>query len=230
MRSDACEEEMWHIPLPEIGRVCVENDSMMNYTKISHAVSWVLHPVFQPVYLMAVLLTMTLFARYPLPLKLYLVGVVILYAVIIPILAMGVLRSLGWISDYRIDQRRERIVPLLVGAVCYLLCALAVAKIPSAIFLRKLMVAAACCEVVSLTVSLYWKISLHMTGMGAVVALLVVMNIVGAGNMMLPMMVAVLCAGLLASARLYLGCHNAYQVLAGFCSGFVVTSVSMLFL
>ena len=41
------------------------------------------------------------------------------------------------------------------------------------------MVAAACCEVLCLVVSFYWKISLHLTGMGAVVALLVVMNVVG---------------------------------------------------
>lgn len=56
--------------------------------------------------------------------------------------------------------------------------------------------------------------------MGAAVALLVVMNVAGVGNMMVPLMVAILCAGALASARLYLGCHNGQQVLAGFCGGF----------
>ena len=55
--------------------------------------------------------------------------------------------------------------------------------------------------------------------MGAVVALLVVMNVVGVGNMLVPLMVAILCAGALASARLYLGCHNGWQVLAGFKGG-----------
>lgn len=146
--------------------------------------------------------------------------VVALYAIVIPLLSLGVLRSLGRISDYRIDDRRERFLPLLVGAVCYVLCAITIAKIPSAIFLRKFMVAAACCEVLCLVVSFYWKISLHLTGMGAVVALLVVMNVVGVGNMLVPLMVAILCAGALASARLYLGCHNGWQVLAGFCGGF----------
>ena len=80
---------------------------------------------------------------------------------VIPLLWLGVLRSLGRISDYRIDDRRERFLPLLVGAVCYVLCAITIAKIPSAIFLRKFMVAAACCEVLCLVVSFYWKISLH---------------------------------------------------------------------
>ncbi len=66
--------------------------------------------------------------------------------------------------------------------------------------------------------------------MGAVVALLVVMNVVGVGNMMVPLVAAVLCAGALASARLYLGCHNGRQVLAGFCGGFTVSVLAVLFL
>ena len=202
----------------------------MNYTKLSNGISWVLHPFLLPVYLMAVLLTMTTFSHYPPNVKFYLLWVVALYAIIIPLLTLGVLRSLGRISDYRIDDRKERFLPLLVGAVCYVLCAITIAKIPSAIFLRKFMIAAACCEVRGLVVSFYWKISLHLTGMGAVVALLVVMNVVGVGNMLVPLMVAILCAGALASARLYLGCHNGRQVWAGFCGGFAVSVLAVLFL
>ena len=202
----------------------------MNYKKIATGISWVLHPFLLPVYLMAVLLTMTAFSHYPPNVKFYLLWVVALYAIVIPLLSLGVLRSLGRISDYRIDDRRERFLPLLVGAVCYVLCAITIAKIPSAIFLRKFMVAAACCEVLCLVVSFYWKISLHLTGMGAVVALLVVMNVVGVCNMLVPLMVAILCAGALASARLYLGCHNGWQVLAGFSGGFAVSVLAVLFL
>lgn len=202
----------------------------MNYKKIAAALSWVLHPFLLPLYLMAVMLTMTTFARYPSNVKFYLLWVVSLYAIIIPVLSLGVLRSLGRISDYRIDDRRERLMPLMIGAICYVLCAITIAKIPSAIFLRKFMIAAACCEVLCLVVSLRWKISLHLTGMGAAVALLVVMNVVGVGNMLVPLMVTILGAGALASARLYLGCHNGRQVLAGFCGGFAVSVLAVLFL
>lgn len=202
----------------------------MNYKKLSIGISWMLHPFLLPIYMLAVLLTLTAFVYYPSNVKFYLVWVITLYAVIIPVLALGVLRSLGRISDYKIDDRRERYLPLVIGTVCYVLCALTIAKIPGVDFLRKFMLAAACCEAMCLAVSFYWKISLHLTGMGAAVALLVVMNIVGAGNMMLPLMVAVMCAGALASARLYLGCHNGRQVLAGFCGGFVVAALAVLFL
>lgn len=214
------------------GRVGAALKSMnaMNYRKIANTLSWVLHPFLLPVYLMAVLLTMTTFAYYSTQVKFYLMWVVALYAIVIPFLALGVLHSLGRISSFKVDNRRERWLPLAVGILCYILCAITFAKIPSAIFLRKFMVAAACCEAMCLVVSLWWKISLHLTGMGAVVALLVVMNIVGVGNMLIPLMVAILAAGALASARLYLGCHNGAQVLAGFCGGFVVAMLAVLFL
>lgn len=198
--------------------------------KLSAGLSWVLHPFLLPLYMMALLLTSTAFAYYPAGVKLYLTWVVALYTVVIPVLALGVLRSLGRISDFRIDNRRERTLPLLLGAVCYVLCALTIARVPSAVFVRKFMIAAACCEVMCLLVSLRWKISLHLTGMGALVALLVIMNVIGAGNMLLPLTVALLGAGALASARLYLGCHNGAQVAAGFFGGFTVATLAVLFL
>ena len=70
----------------------------MNYTKLSNGISWVLHPFLLPVYLMAVLLTMTTFSHYPPNVKFYLLWVVALYAIIIPLLTLGVLRSLGPVS------------------------------------------------------------------------------------------------------------------------------------
>lgn len=200
------------------------------YTKIANALSWVLHPFLLPFYLVVVLLTLTAFGHYPAGMKIYMVWVIVLYSMVIPMLLLGVLRSLGRISDYRIDDRRERLLPLLIGAACYVLCALTLSKLPAAIFLRKFMLAAACCEAMCFAVTLRWKISLHLTGMGAAVAMLVVMNVVGADRMLLPLMIAILSAGALASARLYLGCHNGRQVLAGFAGGFVVAALALLFL
>lgn len=202
----------------------------MMYKKLSNGISWVLHPFLLPLYLIVVLLTLTVFAHYPANVKFYLLWVVVLYAMIIPLLALGVLRSLGRISDFKVDNRRERLLPLLVGAVCYVLCAITIAKIPSAIFLRKFMIAAACCEVLLPRRVVLLEDQPAPYGHGAAVALLVVMNVAGVGNMMVPLMVAILCAGALASARLYLGCHNGQQVLAGFCGGFAVATLAVLFL
>ena len=88
----------------------------IDYTRLAHGISWVLHPFLLPVYMIVLLLTATTFALFPANMKFYLLWVVLLYAVLIPLLALGVLRSLGRISSYRVDDRRERLLPLLVGA------------------------------------------------------------------------------------------------------------------
>ena len=181
-----------------------------------------------PLYLMLLLLTCTAFATYPLNVKFYLLWVVVLYTMIIPVLALGILRSMNLISDYKIDIRRERIIPLLIGAICYMLCAITIAKIPSVAFMRKFMVAAACSELFCLAVSLKWKISLHLTGMGVLTGLIVLLNFVGVTTMFIPLICVIVAAGLLASARLYLGCHTPTQILVGFSSGFIIATIAVL--
>lgn len=203
---------------------------MKPLSRFAHALSWALHPFLLPLYAVVFLLTCTPFAYYPAGAKFYFGWVIVLYGAVVPVLAVGVLRSLGRISDWRIDERRERLWPLLIGTVCYVLCAVTLAKIPSAAFLRKFMLAAACCEGMCLVVSFYWKISLHLTAMGAAAALLVVMSVADPGRSLVPFVLTVFGAGALASARLYLGCHNGVQIFAGFSAGFCVAVLALLFL
>ena len=61
------------------------------YRKLSNGISWALHPFLLPLYMIGVLLTLTVFAHYPSGVKIYLLWVVALYAIIIPLLALGVL-------------------------------------------------------------------------------------------------------------------------------------------
>lgn len=203
---------------------------MISATRLARALSLALHPFLLPLYMVLTLLVArTAFSYYPAGIKVYLIWVVALFTLGIPLLALAVLRSLGRLKDYRIATRRERILPLAVGVVCCLLCAMTLAKIPSAFLLRRMMLAAAGCELLCLAVTFRWKISLHLTGMGAVVALLTVLSVAGIGDLLWALSLAVAASGALAAARLYLGSHNGMQVLAGFAGGFAVTILVLLF-
>ncbi len=200
-----------------------------NPNRIAHITSTLLHPFVIPLYVVLTLLCAgSVFSYFPFNIKAYLVWVVVLYTIIIPVLAMLLLHSTGRISSYRVGVRSERIRPLVIGAVCYVLCAVTIAKIPSAMLIRMFMISAACCEVMCLVVSLRWKISLHMTALGAVAAILLVLIMAGMGNLTAALITALLCAGALAAARLQLGCHNPLQIAAGFFGGFVLTFVTLL--
>lgn len=199
-------------------------DKKMKKTAV--ALSCAFHPFVLPLYLLLLVFTRTTLAAASVPLKHYVVWTVILYSMAIPALTLGLLRALGRVADWEIDDRRQRTLPLLVGTLCYLLCAYTLLRIPAAELLCKFVFAAACCEAMCLVVSQWWKISLHLTGMGAAVALLTVLALAGAAGIMTPLVCTLLASGALAASRLYLGYHDGFQVLAGFCGGFMVTAIA----
>ena len=196
---------------------------------LAQALSWALHPLVFPIYLVLLLFSQTAFAHFPSAVKWYLAGSVLLYGVLLPVFAICVLRYRGYLPDWKIGERSQRITPLLIGTCCYVLCAVTIGRIDSALFLRKFMIASACCELMCALVTTRWQISLHLTGMGAAVALLVVMNLLALPGMFMPLLWGVAATGLLASARLYLGRHNPWQVLAGFVGGFAITITAIFF-
>lgn len=200
------------------------------YTTLARALSMALHPLVLPLYLVAMLFTQTTFSLFPSGVKWYLGGSVLLYGSLVPMLAVLLLYKIGWLKDLHIHNRRERILPLLIGAVAYMICALVIAKVPQAAFLRKFMLAAALCELFCLVISTEWKVSLHLTAMGAAVALLVVMNSLGLTQLFSWLLWTLLAAGLLGSARLYLGYHKPTQLLVGFAGGFLLTLVALFWL
>lgn len=201
----------------------------MWFRGVAQSLSWALHPFVLPIYLLLLLFSQTAFARFSTSLQIYLIGSVLLYGVVLPLFFILLLRLRGRLTNFRIEEQRERILPLMIGAICYMLCAVTIGRIESADFLRKFMVAAGCCELMCALVTMRWKISLHLTGMGSAVALLVVMNLLALPRMFVPLLVTIGASGLLASARLYLGRHTPLQVAAGFVGGFVLTLVALFF-
>ena len=196
---------------------------------LAQALSWALHPFVLPLYLTLLLFSQTAFAFFTPSVKYYLAGSILLYGVLLPMLSIVVLRYRGWLPDWKIAERRERLVPLMIGACCYMLCATTIGRVETAVFLRKFMVAAACCEMMCALVTTRWQISLHLTGMGAAVALLTVMNILAVPSMFVPLLWGIAAAGALASARLYLGRHTPLQLVAGFAGGFLITLTTLFF-
>ena len=198
--------------------------------RLSRILSWSLHPLVLPLYLLLLLFSQTTFALFSPAVKWYLCGTVLLYGTLLPALCVGVMRLRGWIHDLRLADRRERIIPLICGAACYLLAASTIGRVEAALFLRKFMLAAALCCLFCAATPTRWQVSLHLTAMGSAVALLVVMNILAIPRMFLPMLWCIIGAGALASARLMLRRHTPLQLAIGFAGGFGLTWVAMFFL
>ena len=199
--------------------------------RIAKILSNILHPFLIPIYTEAVLLfSGTIYALYPSRLKLYLIWAVVLYAAIIPMLTMALLKRIQRLRGSEIQRRHKLTVMMFVCAICYLLYAITMMRSPSLILFRKIASSAFLCTMFSLIMARFMRHSTHLTAMGAAVALFVMLNIVGEPAVFWPLIYTLLVAGLLASVRLYLGRNRSLQLLIGFVGGFCLTALAMLYL
>ncbi len=199
---------------------------------IAKIISNVLHPCLVPIYAILILMVAgTVYHYYPLRLQLYLVWVITLYAAILPMLSMALLKRLHRLRGRELPRRYHTAVMLIVGAVCYALYAFTMMKAPSLILFRKIAVAGVMCNLYCLVMMFFTRrISTHLTAMGAVTALFTMLNIVGEQYLFLVLLCTLLASGVLASARLYLGRHRSLQLLAAYMGGFIVSAIAMLYI
>jgi len=199
----------------------------MSFSKI---ISTILHPVFMP--LIAIYLSLELVAEAGLVTNT--VGVfyiiVFLSTVAIPLTSVLFLKKIKHISSLEMRDHKERSLPLLITAFSMTIGYYWLNDI--LIFfplLRNEILGAIFLIIFASIVSRYWKISLHMLGVGGVIGVLFSLNILF-GNLSNLLIIFILTSGLLGYARLKEKAHSATQVYLGFLIGFLIEFFCVLLL
>ena len=199
----------------------------MSFSKI---ISTILHPVFMP--LIAIYLSLELVAEAGLVTNT--VGVfyiiVFLSTVAIPLTSVLFLKKIKHISSLEMRDHKERSLPLLITAFSMTIGYYWLNDI--LIFfplLRNEILGAIFLIIFASIVSRYWKISLHMLGVGGVVGVLFSLNILF-GNLSNLLIIFILTSGLLGYARLKEKAHSSTQVYLGFLIGFLIEFFCVLLL
>lgn len=151
---------------------------------------------------------------------------------ILPLIFLSVLHHFKLIKNLHVDQREQRLIPYLFTALCYGVAAYYLFYRHSPQWFVMFPVGSAITVLVMALISLKWKISAHMAGIGGVIALVYQIHVQGLSAFYLLWLLCILIvvAGLLGSARLTLKRHNLWQVLAGVVVGFLCVSLTMRFL
>lgn len=216
--------------------VCGNDDEKYGVTpseggkRIARIISMVLNPLLMPLYFIVLLLyggTMLLFL--PVQTKIFFIFTVLLNTLIVPLLFIGFLKSTGQIKSFKLIDEKDRILPLIVTAFCYAVCAYIIKDMLMAFVVKRVLMAGAACILFATAVTYYWKISLHMVALGGGLAILIIITVSKLGFLQ-PWIIALIAgSGLVASARLYLGCHTPMQIVVGFLTGFTIAFMVMLF-
>jgi len=136
----------------------------------------------------------------------------------IPLAYLLVGRKRGWVTDMEMTRRSERPRFILVSLSSDVLAILLLGAIHGPHLLIVIVLAYFCLAITMLTISNFWKISLHMAGVGGLsIALLFVFG--------LPSSWALLSLPLVAWARLHRRKHTIAQLVAGAMVGALVTTL-----
>ncbi len=187
-------------------------------------ISWIFHPVFAPVAGIFILLNSgSYISLLPPEAQRYIYIITALATVFIPLLIFPSLHTMRLISSYQVSDHRERIYPMLVTALAHFLgfyIFYRIDYIPREMEL--FLLASGLSVLLAGLVSLRWKISAHMIGMGGLTALSIALFIKYHVNMVFYLILLFIIAGLTGSARLKLNEHSPPQIYAGFSLGFIV--------
>lgn len=191
----------------------------------AHALSVLLHPLYMPVVAFWVALRIDPHVGYFLPAyaQWITLGMVVLMTVVFPLISMLLLRRSGMISSLEMPHREERIVPFVMVLIYfamayYLLRQARLDLVVLGIFSGAIVALVAC-----IVITLRWKISLHLVGIGGLVGTVAGIADIHGVSVLPWLAITIVLAGLLGTARLLTGSHVPQQVYAGGVLGFLST-------
>lgn len=193
------------------------------FQRFSLLLSILLHPILATTYIFTIIFSSNSFVAFlPLRYKLMLNTFVAINTIFLPLILIAMLHKLNLVRDYKLQNNRERVLPLAISILPFLFTIYLFTKLQVPFVLIKILQAGIYTLLFTATISYFWKISLHLTGLGGISGFLFASAMQGNNSAIPIFALSIVLAGFLASARLYQGDHCPSQVYAGFLTGFFI--------
>ena len=201
-------------------------------TRFAKIISYLFHPIFLPVYCLLLLFNLKIYFSLELILnaKLMLLAFVTITTIVFPMLIIFMMKRQGFILTYQMENRKERRFPYLITAVFYFLTYNMFRQMQLPDMYTLYMMGASAILIAVIIINIWWKISIHMTGIGGALGLITGLSLKFGIDMMSLVMFIVFVAGLLGFARLKLNSHSQAEIYFGFFTGALVMTGIIYFL
>jgi len=188
--------------------------------KLAKVVYVVFYPLLIPVYGMLLLFSApTLLGYLPGSIKKIVLIILITNNLFVPLALMPFLRFRGYISSFRMDDRQERIIPLLLSALLYSVTAYIFIRFQIPFFIKSYIFSVFFLVIAATVINFWYKISIHAIAAGGLTALVFILSL----RMHVPLteyiIMTVIFSGLVLSAGLQLRRHSPAEVWTGFLTG-----------
>lgn len=188
----------------------------------AQVVSYLAHPAFIPAFVAAILLFIHPInvLLVPFEIRIRIMAMILLNTLLFPTLIVFLLWRLGFTKNMYLENQKERIIPLVASIIFYFWAYYVgrnIDYIPQA--LQQWLMGVFLCSCAAMFTNIFKKISLHTIGVGGFVAFCVWQQATDMhwGNGWL--LIGLLVAGLVGTARLIRGAHEPSDVYAGYLAG-----------
>ena len=206
-------------------------EQLADYRVLAKTISVIFHPALMPLYgLLVILFAPTLMGYLPLDVKKIILLIFVTNNVILTLSVIPFLKYRNVISSWEMEEKNERVIPLLIASVLYFVTTYILFKFQVPAFLKGYSFASSILILICAVISTRWKISIHSVGAGALFVTVLLLSFKMYTNLTGFIISSLLTAGLVLSSRLKLNAHDPEQVYAGFLTGvFVVGFFIILF-
>jgi membrane-associated phospholipid phosphatase len=151
-------------------------------------------------------------------------SLVFLTTFFIPMLSIWTMKLTGNITSLQLMDKEERVFPFSMVSLFFVISTyLFHIKFDLEPVFILAMTSITICIILLASITFFWKISAHMTGISGFLAIIIVLAFKNPSiNLVNFLLFATVSSGLIGSARLYLNAHTPLEVLGGFILGFSV--------
>jgi membrane-associated phospholipid phosphatase len=193
-------------------------------------ISVIFHPLIMPSAGILMLLNSGTYLEFlTFPQKRVIFLIIFLGTAVLPLSLIPVMLLHRQIGNIQMNNHRERVIPLLITVVFYLFTWYLISRINTPGLITTYTITAGITVIICALVSLKWKISLHMTAMGALAGVFLAVVFKFDVNLQFYLIMIFLAGGLTGWSRLTLKAHSPLQVYTGFLSGAATGFLIMFF-
>jgi hypothetical protein len=195
-------------------------------TQAAKFISVLFHPAFMPLVGIFIIFNTGIYSTdVPWEVEKYTYLLVALFSILLPFSVLPVFYYWKLISNFELSERRERIIPIAVASFCLIALHIFLSRIIPLQIITAFTFALASISIALLFINIFYKISMHMLGIGGITGLILAITIIYSSSPFYMLAISILIAGIAGSARLKLDAHTPTQILTGYLFG----TIGMLF-
>ena len=198
----------------------------MNRT-VAKVISTAFNPLLMPTYALLMLFaTNTYFSLLPFEAKKAIFLTTFISTCLLPLAFIPLFIYQNLIRNIEMQNKKERLVPFSVITILYFLAYFLMAQMGVPPTILKIILAGGILTLLIVFITIWWKISVHMAGIGALAAAVYSFAVILRADFIVFLLVTLFIAGILGTARMVLKSHSPAEIYTGFGLGALVLALT----